>query len=753
MTHEIGQVTFGILTDNDIVDNSACLVDSTKRNGYNTVYNPRLGPLNTTDSCETCFKTSIQCPGHFGHIALVRHIFHPLFLLKLPGLLKKICFSCGTPTCKQCKSKQPTYKVVGHELLCNGISIDPNDFITKYPDFKRFVMSVLPVIPHCSRPNLQIGNVVADDDLTTHYIEIVKLNQKSPVDVKKIFNRISALMDKSKGKIIHTTTLRPLKGIKERLSGKSGPIRNNIMGKRVNSAGRTVIGSNPLLALDELEVPEVMAKTLTLPEICTDDNFKKLTHYLTSGQVSMVEKPNGKKFHVDGVRQCHKIRADPGDIVRRDGKKHFIHNHQFETIDGDVIRRRGEDINVTAHSHKITIGIGDVVHRCFQEGDYVVLNSQPSLHSASMQAMRIKIGCDKTLKFNLAITKSFNADFDGDEMNIYVPQTEEAQQEIRRLMVASNNIMSKQSDKPLIGIVQDACLGAYLMAKNDWYIDDETLNDIVMEIKFKHTKQDFNLFEKLSTVERIFKFQKVPFEKNTGKTLVSLILPNYFSIETDTVSIYNGVIYSGFIDKDSMNAIVKVLHNTFSNLHAADLIDNMQYITRVFLLRFGFTISLHDCKPPEKDTEAVEEHLGKAKTYTDENNIMVCLSNAKNKGQTITKNALDKDNHFFDTILSGSKGDLSNVTQIMGLLGQQNLKTGRPSDSLQHSHADGLEARGFIRSNFIQGLNPREFWYHAMSGREGVCDTSVNTSTSGYIQRKLVKNVRGCCSSRRWDGS
>ena len=328
-----------------------------------------------------------------------------------------------------------------------------------------------------------------------HYIEIVKITKKIPVDVKKLSTRISALMDNSKGKIIHSTTLRPLKGIKERLSGKSGLIRNNIMGKRVGHAGRSVIGSNPLLALDELEVPEVMAKTLTLPEICTDHNLEKLSYYLTSGQVSVIEKPNGKKFHVDGVRQCNRVRTYPGDIVRRNGKKHFIRDHQFETIDGDVIRRKGKDIIVSIQPYKITIGIGDVVHRHLQEGDYVVLNRQPTLHSASMQAMRIKIGHDKTLKINLAITKSFNADFDGDEMNIYVPQTEEAQKEIRRLMVATHNIMSKQSGKPLIGIVQDACLGAYLMTKNDWDIDEETFNDIVMEIKFTHTKQDFNLLK------------------------------------------------------------------------------------------------------------------------------------------------------------------------------------------------------------------------------------------------------------------
>ena len=212
MEHEIDSVTFGIMTDEDIMNSSACLVNITKRHGHGSVYDSRMGPLNTNDTCETCSKTTLDCPGHFGHIELVEPIFHPLFLLKLPGLLKKICFNCGasckTPTCKQCKSKQPTYKVIGYELLRDGVRVSPNDFITVYPDFKRFVMGVLPVLPHCSRPCIQINNAVVDDDLTVHYIEILKLNQKIPVDVKKLSTRIGALMDNSKGKIIHTTNLR-----------------------------------------------------------------------------------------------------------------------------------------------------------------------------------------------------------------------------------------------------------------------------------------------------------------------------------------------------------------------------------------------------------------------------------------------------------------------------------------------------------------------------------------------------------------
>ena len=717
----IKSITFGILSEEEIIKNSACLVNSSKSSGLGSVYDPRMGPLNATDLCETCFEKNVKCPGHFGHIEFVEPIFHPLFIKKLSGV-----------------------KLNENEITINGVRMSPVDFLKSFPDLKRFVMKNIPVLPHCSRPG--------DDDLTIHYMEIVKLNKNitGTTDVKEkgkllksLFIRVNALIDNSNGKVKHVMNLYPLKGIKERLCGKSGLIRGNIMGKRVNHSGRTVIGSNPLLALDELEVPEGMTKILTIPEKCTANNFEKLVGYLTTGQVSTIERSDGKIVHIEGLRECNKVRAYPGDIVKRAGKKHFVKDHRFETKENDVLFRNGKKIVVKIPVRKISLNVGDTVHRHLQENDYVVLNRQPTLHSASMQAMRIKIGKHKTLKFNLAITKSFNADFDGDEMNIYVPQTPESQSEVRNLMAATNNIMSKQSGKPLVGIVQDACLGAYLMTKYDRNIDVETFNDIVMEIKFTHVKKEGLFDSKLEKIERVLQFKRKPYRKYSGKTLVSLILPDYLSLTTDTIEIYDGVICSGFIDKKTMSDIAKVVHNTFSNLHAADLIDNVQYVTRGYLLRFGFTIDLGDCKPTHESRvgDAVEEYLNDARLETDETRIVSCLNNAKNKGQKITKESLKPTNHFFDTILSGSKGDFSNVVQIMGLLGQQNLKCGRPSDSLRHLHRDEFEAKGFIRGSFMKGLNPFEFWYHAMSGREGVCDTSVNTSTSGYIQRKLIKNL------------
>ena len=173
-----------------------------------------------------------------------------------------------------------------------------------------------------------------------------------------------------------------------------------------------------------------------------------------------------------------------------------------------------------------------------------------------MQAIKIRIGNDNTLKFNLAITKSFNADFDGDEMNIYVPQTPEAQAELKHLMVATNNIMSRQTGEPLVGVVQDACLGVYLMTVKygDIPIDLETFNDIVMEIKFTHTKQHFCLSSALENIRRVLSLKDAPYN---GRTLVSLILPQHLSVETDTVKIIDGVICGGFIDKKTMDTSSK----------------------------------------------------------------------------------------------------------------------------------------------------------------------------------------------------
>ena len=128
-----------------------------------------------------------------------------------------------------------------------------------------------------------------------------------------------------------------------------------------------------------------------------------------------------------------------------------------------------------------------------------------------------------------------------------------------------------------------------------------------------HTKQHFCLSSVFENIQRVLSLKDVPYKKLSGRTLMSLILPRYFSLETDTVKIYDGVIYDGFVDKTTTNRIVKTVHNTWSNLHAADLIDNMQYITRRFLLRFGFTIGLDDCETTAVANEGVEPISSKPK--------------------------------------------------------------------------------------------------------------------------------------------
>ena len=223
MEYKIDSVTFGIMSDADVLDMSVCLVT-----GKKDLYDHRMGPLSTSNQCVTCSGTFITCPGHFGHIRLAKPIFHPLFIKKLLGQLKSTCYTFNgdsittTKVCRACKTKQPVYKIVGHELLRAGTSVSP----TEYP---RFCMNYLPVLPHCARPKTFSG----DDHLTLNYNEILKANRKK--DVSIIFKRVLALMDNSKGSVRYSVGLIP-KGIKERLNGKSGLVRQNIMGKRVNHA-------------------------------------------------------------------------------------------------------------------------------------------------------------------------------------------------------------------------------------------------------------------------------------------------------------------------------------------------------------------------------------------------------------------------------------------------------------------------------------------------------------------------------------
>ena len=653
---------------------------------------------------------------------------------------------------------------------------------------RNYILSVLPVLPICARPFVKADNNLCDDDLTNQYAEIIKINNHLETDsidksrdltdtkrqkfLASLRFRVLTTFNNGQGKAKHSTNGRAVKGMKERLAGKDGQIRNNMMGKRCNQTGRTVIGPDPTLSLGDLGVPIEQADKLSIPVQVTTFNLEKMQELVNSNKADFVIKPDGKT-RINLKRYRRGTRLIAGDIIIRGDEEIEVKTGREMIYDGDKVRRNGNYVDKLLYANRdYKIDVGWIVQRKLQDGDYVLLNRQPTLHKASMMAMRVVRKPYKTLRMNLAITKPFNADFDGDEMNLHIPQSLEAQVEMKMISAAKFNIISAQSSKPNIAIVQDSLLGAYRMTLGEKRIERHEFFDITEKLKLEES-----VLDRLEHVRKIYKIKGKNLSCYSGKGLISMFLPRnlYYEKKNNAdaaepvVKIYAGVLYEGTLNKDILgsahNSLIQIMNKEYSADAAIHFVDCIQFVTNAWNLLRIFTVGLGDClvTSKEKETEIQDvidkcyiEAEGIKNTTSHEGiqevQINAALGKAKDIGLRIAKESLDPDNNFLSTVISGSKGDFFNIAQITGLLGQQNLKGQRVplylnngKRSLPHYPFGKLspemehESRGFIASSFIKGLNPREFYFHAMSGREGISDTAMGTATSGYMQRRIIK--------------
>lgn len=360
-------------------------------------------------------------------------------------------------------------------------------------------------------------------------------------------------------------------------------------------------------------------------------------------------------------------------------------------------------------------------------------------------------------------------------MNIHVPQSLEARAELEELSATKYNVMSHQGSKNNITIVQDSLLAAYLMTKGTSCITKSQFFDVSMHGSMNGN--DLWTPEKMKTIDSVLKkFNKDPFPY-TGRGLISLILPSDFIYEKKNdahpnepyVRIYKGVMYEGTLNKAILgaahNSLIQVIHKEYGVNVVSEFISNIQFITNKWLLINGFSIGLEDCLVTSQDSVTrIQDKISKCyieatgieeATHNPgirEIRIAAALNKAKDIGMKIAKNSMATDNNFLSTVNSGSKGDFFNIAQLTGLLGQQNLLGRRVAPSLNNGKRTlphypfeikdketEYESRGFVRHSFIEGLNPQEFFFHAMSGREGICDTAMGTAKSGYIQRRIIK--------------
>jgi DNA-directed RNA polymerase subunit A' len=771
----------------------------------------RLGTLEPGQKCITCGNTAARCPGHFGHIELAEPVLHIAFIDNIYKLLLTTCRSCSRlkisqeeldqyhkvlskeaaytvisvkhipeqiiekakkeKTCPHCGKSQydliftkPTIFIEKTELGENRLlpitirerfshMIDDDlkllgyDPATARPEW--FVLQVLPVPPVTVRPSIILETGIrSEDDLTHKLVDIIRVNQRlkeskeagtPPLIVQDLVDLLqyhtTTYFDNEVSGIpqAHHRSGRPLKTLTQRLKGKEGRFRGSLSGKRVDFSSRTVISPDPNLDISEVGVPESVAIKLTIPEVVTEWNIERLKKLVTNG-------PN--KF--------------PGAnyIVRPDGVK----------IRLDFV----EDREVIANN----IEIGYLIERHLSDGDIVMFNRQPSLHQMSIMGHYVKVLPNKTFRLHPSVCPPYNADFDGDEMNLHVPQSEEARAEAILLMRVQDQLISPRYGGPIIGALRDFITGAYLLTK-----DGTTL-----------TKQEFANLAMIGGYEGAFPEPSIKNKSGwlyTGKQLFSLFLPKDFNYvitskwskgtkgPTKDVVIKNGHLISGVIDKSSIGAEEpdSVLHRItkdYGNDVATKFLNSILIMLKQFITHYGFSYGYSDLELSQKTREnilggiqetydKVYDLISQAKKGTLqlsrglsaeealEAYIVNELSKARDKAGSTADKSFDETNSGRIMATTGARGSSLNIGQMAGALGQQSIRgrriqKGYNNRALPHFKENDTnpDAKGFVKSNYRDGLSTLEFFFHAMGGREGLVDTAVRTQQSGYMQRRLI---------------
>jgi DNA-directed RNA polymerase subunit A' len=773
---------------------------------------PRLGVIDPGLKCKTCGGKAGECSGHFGHIELAAPVIHVGYAKLIGKLLNATCRECGrilmkdekrdkfiqeierikelgqdfedvvkevfritkaTKKCPHCgadqieiKFEKPTFFYEGEHRLTpkdirERLEKIPNEDLPAFgmdPKAVRpewMVLTVLPVPPVTVRPSiiLETGQR-SEDDLTHKLVDIIRINQRF-LENKEAGAPQLILEDLWELLQYHVTTYldnevsgipparhrsgRPLKTLAQRLKGKEGRFRGSLSGKRVNFSARTVISPDPNLSINEVGVPQIIAEELTVPLYVTEKNIEEAREYILRTEhpkASYVIRPDGRRVRVmDSNREELAENLKPGMIVERQLK----------------------------------------------DGDIVLFNRQPSLHRISIMAHYVRVLPYKTFRLNPAVCPPYNADFDGDEMNLHVPQSLEAQAEAKILMTVQEHILSPRFGGPIIGCIHDHISGLYLLTRGER----------------KFTKEEvMSLIKPLKDVKDLPPPKYAEEELWTGKQVFSMILPD-ISLEFKAeicqgceeckgaeceydayVIIKNGELITGTIDEKAVGAfkgiVIDEIMRKYGSNETRKFIDNMTQLAIRAIMHSGFSFGISDEDIPEEAIKQIQEVIADAerkveeliKAYREGNlepmpgrsieetlemKIMQVLGRARDQAGKIAGRFLGMDNSAVIMAVSGARGSMLNLTQMAACIGQQSVRGERIKRGYAYTNRTlphfkpgdlGAKARGFVRSSYKDGLNPVEFFFHAMGGREGLVDTAVRTSQSGYLQRRLINALQ-----------
>lgn len=813
-------IRFSIMSPEEIMNMAECEIVSTDTYSGNEpiiggLFDARMGVIENDKICKTCEQKNTFCTGHFGYIKLARPVFYIQFFDIVRKILKCVCFRCSrllidpqNPTIARMMNKrfprqkrfEAVYKACSKIKRCGNENIhgcgaklpskitkenigkilmewkdedkdrgegaaknikqtlspedvllilkrinDEDAAVLGFPRSvnrpENLICSVFPVPPPSVRPSVRNDTGQrCEDDLTHKLCDIIKTNitlrtkianNVSPdqIDYWSILLQfhVATFVDNQIPGIppAKQRTGRPLRALTERLKSKEGRIRGNLMGKRVDFSARSVITPDPNIDIDELGVPIKMAMNLTFPETVN-------------------------KYNID---RMYKLISNGTDVYP--GAKYIRTNHNgsgYRTI---------RLSNLSTDS--VELHYGDIVDRHLQDGDYVLFNRQPSLHKMSMMAHKVRVMPYDTFRLNVCCTPSYNADYDGDEMNMHVPQSLQTENELISLASVPTQIISPRESSPIISVVQDIVVGLYRITKDNIYIGHRQLfNLLAGNTKF------------VGRIPRASK-QKKGAKMWSGRSVLSTVIHPSVSLRGGKgVEIQDGEIVRGQADKrlyqEMTYGLVHHVYNELGKDECSALFDNTQRLICDWLVYNGFSVGISDLIINDTTRDKLKSEVHELKrdvyeeirkihtnnfnnhTIMDNNDHFESLVNQRLDKATKTINNIgtehihDDHNRMMNMINSKSKGNPINVSQMMACVGQQSvegkrIQYGFDSRTLPHftRYDDGPEARGFVENSFINGLSAQEFFFHAMGGREGLIDTAVKTSETGYLQRKLIK--------------
>jgi len=767
-----------------------------------------LGVIEPNLRCRTCGGRVNDCPGHFGIIELAMPVIHVGYAKEIKHLLQSTCRACGRllpdappsrpeavydseagpaartrepkeerscPFCHEVQQrilldKPTTFRENGHKITPKEVRarleriLDSDlPFLGLNPKFGRpewMVLTVLPVPPVQVRPSITLeSGERSEDDLTHKLVDVLRINQRlrenrdmgaPQLVVEDLWEllqyHVTTYFDNQTSGIppARHRSGRPLKTLSQRLKGKDGRFRSNLSGKRVNFSARTVISPDPLLSINEVGVPTEIARGLTVPLEVTAHNLEFAKALVRRGPTPP---PTVEGRYQAGVNY----------VIREDGQ-----------------RIKVMDKNAEACVELVQPGC--IVERQLQDGDVVLFNRQPSLHRMSMMAHFVRVLPHKTFRFNLCDCPPYNADFDGDEMNLHVLQSQEARAEAKVLMKVQEHILSPRYGGPIIGMLHDHITAAFLLTYQNPRFTRSEVTYLLSKLPYEvpppaGTEKDGSPYW-------------------LGKQLFSLTLPKDLNLEFRAniwnrctcaplhcphdawVVIQDGVLKAGAIDKKAIayekGAVLDAIARNNGMDRARQFLDEMSRLSITAISLTGLSTGIDDEDVPEAARKEIaagleevrqrvndlleqyrkgelEQMPGRSLAETLEVMVRRELSKARDQAGEIAGRYLGMENPAVILAKSGARGSMLNLTQMAGAVGQQSVRgerllRGYYNRTLPHfARGDlGSDARGFVNSSYKRGLSPTEYFFHSMGGRESLVDTAVRTSRSGYMQRRLI---------------